>query len=178
MSKRVVVWDPMQDGEYPDGMLLEMTDPRLAARRERLVTLPISPELLDKSGCAGWIKRSFGNGFTHGVSPKFGCSVVLYAAAGYPVITWAAKLSEIGGTPVAGYLKLAGESGKPCSASGGLVSTGQLVQMANVQFGPNHEAIISGKCEAVVANDGYLALALYGSLEGVLVEWLAVAQSR
>jgi len=178
IAQRIVVYDPQETGDYPDGQLLDERDPRRATRREQLVALPISPELLDKCGCSGWVKRSFGDGFRHGMAPRFGCSVVLYAVAGYPVITWAAKLSAGAGVLIAGYLKLAGESGKPCSASGGLISTGQLVQLADVDFGPNAEAIISGRCEAVLANDGYLALALYGALEGAVVEWLAVTQSR
>ena len=178
-NKLIVVWDPAGSSAYPEGELLELHDPRLAIERERLVTLPIAPELLDKSGCSGWLRRSFGHGFTHGPSPKFGCSVVLYAVAGYPVISWAAKLSAGAGMAPSGFLKLAGESGKPYSASGGLVSSGSPIQMASVDFKrAQMEPIISGKCECVIASDGYLALALYGVLEDARVEWLAVSQSR
>ena len=180
MSARVVVWDPL--GEHLEGEVISGTTVKLIARGPELVMLPVEPELLGRCGCAGWVKRSFGVGVEFGSSPRFGCSTVLYAVPGCPVIRWVARVvpvPAVGGAKMpSGFLKLAGESGKPYSLSGGIVSGDNPVRLDAVEPDEHGGWTIGGSAKAAVMTEGFVALGLYGALEGGRVVWLAVSQSR
>ena len=179
MSARVVIWDP--EHELLEGQIIKGTTTKLISRGPGLVMLPLEPELLHRCGCAGWVKRYFGEGVSFGVGqPRFGCSTVLYAVPGFAAIHWAARIVPVLPVkqPTAGFLKLSGESGKPYSLSGGIVSTDNPVRLDAVEPDEQGGWTISGTAKAAVVAEGYIALGLYGMIEHGLVRWLAVSQSK
>lgn len=175
--ERVVIWDPSGahlEGEVLKGLTTEQ------GLDERLITLPIHAELIDRCGAGGYVVRRFGKGVEYDANDRrFGCAISLYAFPGYRTLSWVARVvSTRGDAQIEGTLKLTGESGKPGGASGGLIATEPPFPLTASKLDASGKGVlIGGKAQLAIAQPGFLSLALFGLMTGGRVEWLAVSQS-
>ena len=182
MSKHaVVVYDP--SGVEPDGEIL--TGNAIGVARARgVVLLPVELDVLRRGGVSGWSKRSYGRGWRYdAVAASRGCPLVLHMTAGYPVVTWVARLEatdpEGAPTNTAGSLRIAPDTAQVGASAAGLAPEASPIQIPSL--GPPDAAggwTIGGRSLASVSSDLMLGLQLYGQIGGARVLWFAASQTR
>lgn len=199
LSKRVVVWDPNPGlDRAEDGLVIHGPRAAVAAESRGMVLLPVTPELLDAppNGCAGWVKRSFGQGVATGndsgtvFGRRFAPVSIFFARDSGSFLNWAARLIpllrhdrlahplETGAVVPSGMLSLTSDATQVGTSPGGLGGEGPLDVASLGPWDRRGGWTARGRCSLASFASGWLGVSLYGTARGVAVLWLALSQSR
>ncbi len=183
---RIVVWDP--SGQYWEGSLIERSVEQVLSARGACV-MPVAPELFNRGGNAGFVKRAWGAGYPLAVGqPKIHCPTTMLVFRDYRTIHWRARLvcnaefdakREKNEFRPGGMLRLIGDGSRELTHHMNVQSAQPAVDLREL---PAKDAqngwIVGGRAAIDAPLDGHFGFALYGEGEGVRVAWLALTLTK
>jgi hypothetical protein len=177
MKKTIVLWD--HAGTYLEGDLIEHPTHARVAECRGAALLPVETDLLKRHAVGGYMRRGHGQGLVLSAhAHAMFSSMALFVVKTQGRVHWAARLKSTGGTP-SGIMRLVSDGTQTLVQSGGLgPSTTNLVELKDLGA-PDKDGgwNIGGSCPIHVMAEGMMSLALYGSGQGVALEWSAVTQA-
>jgi len=203
-TRHVVVWDPNPGlDRMPEGAAMRGPNAaRVAETEGGIVLLPVDAALFlaPPNGCAGWARRAFGRGLSTGndeppvVARRFAPIALWVDKRVGGFLHWVARVvpaprssslslagsssrSEGGG--MSGLLRLSVDPTQAGVIGAGLGSEGASFDMA--ALGPTDRRggwTLGGRHSISSFASGFLGMSLHGTARGILVEWVAVSQSR
>jgi hypothetical protein len=177
MPSVVVVHDP--EGVEAEGEILEGQRAEVA-RSRGIAVLPVVPALLRRNAFAGWARRAYGRGWRYDAARgSRGCPLTLHVAADHPTIHWTARIvrDETLGEP-SGTLRFATDTAQISSSATGIINEENPPNLATLGAPDAHGGwTISGRAQANVPGDTFLAFQLFGQLAGARVAWFAASQT-
>lgn len=178
MKRRVVIWDPA--GEFREGSVVEGAHHDLVLAR-KAATLPVEPDAMTRNGCAGWVKRAWGDGvdFHRDVSRQ-GCPVAIHIVPRFQVLNWIACVEPTQDLEhVRGRLRLAADTKQVGTMSAGIGSTEKPIIFDDREPPGKHGVwLVGGRQKILAQHEGLVGLCLFGTLSCARVRWLAVSQTR
>jgi hypothetical protein len=183
-AHHIVVHDPA--GEcWQGGLVNHQQNEVLKARG--VVTLPVEPILLRKSGVGGFSFRAWGSGFPlDPVKNGNSCPLTIFATKEFKLATWRARLVadanfieafREGKVTVEGALRLVPDGTQHTPFTPG-VSQNDAVDMRKLPMPDENDGwTVGGQAVVVIPNDGHYAFGLYGMAPGLRVAWAAMTVS-
>lgn len=154
---------------YRRGTVLEPGVELERLRSIGIVVLPVDSYLAETalSGARRW---DWGGGWNWIGNGAFGCPMVMHVPAAdgflYVVSSFRSR-----GTP-SGYLRLVAQTGR----ADGTLSAGISPDSEVVELGRLKSPLVGGRYRISTAIDGFLALSLQGTANGIVVDWTAVSR--
>lgn len=180
MTPFIVVHDP--NGRLPEGLVL-VGENVSKAEGQGVDLLPVNLQLMRLSGIGGYVKRSFGKGWTFDpVRSSRGPTLMMYATPSQDV-HWKARIERLDppkadetALPPAGQLRVCHDPQQPGALLAGLHGM-EVVQLSELgDCDPDGGWTIGGRFGITSAGDGFLGLQLYGTAQNCRVVWFAASQ--
>ena len=175
-ENHVVIHDTT--GKYKAGTILSDKIARMASR-EKLKMLPVHPEFLSSSGVSGYSYRLWGDGVELATTiPTYHAPITLMIEPGYMKLNYIIALSQSKDQTSSiseGSLRLV--VARNLRNTVNLSVSHQSSPHVRCEWEQSPVVYLEGQARIDASDSGFLNLAIYGSLPGACVLWVAVSQS-
>jgi hypothetical protein len=178
-NMHIVVEDP--GGVYFEGSLIDGVRARQLGAKG-VTSMPVNPELFQKSGVGGFFMRHWGAGWPlDSLHPRMNCPMLLHCDAEHKVLHWRARLaptaefSALDSKHRAGQIQLAVDTGQRTPFSSTLVGAIKPVAVKELET-PDQLGgwVVGGTAALGCRSEGHSGFALYGYAPGLHVLWVAM----
>lgn len=183
-------WVVVETGKRIEGEILDGIQANQAASQGD-VLLPVDPQIMKRSGIAGYYRRAYGKGeplSSASIVSKCVAQMTLWLASDtfQPTkLVWKARVFPdpvtrkmwTEGRPLEGFMRLISDNSQESAMFFGRASE-QIFELKNIArvTMPDDGIVIGGETAITIPQNGFYGVSLFGRMPGFNLRWLAASQ--